>query len=209
LQQDSDVNILSTPNLLTLDNQEAKIVVGSNVPFSKESTITTGGNQQFSVERKDVGITLKLTPHTTESDLVRLDIFQETSSLGPTILVGGITDRITDKRSIETSVMVKDRETVVIGGLITDDIKTSETKVPFLGDIPLLGYLFKSQTKNKVKRNLVLFLTPYIIRDADMLRELSQNNIERSDKFRKKFHFEEKRGYLLTPPTSPPPPAVN
>jgi general secretion pathway protein D len=201
LQQDSDVNVLSTPNILTMDNQEAKIIVGENVPFITGTSQTTGGNVQVTIERKDVGITLKLTPHTTESDMVRLDLFQEISSVSREVQVGPDQKTpVTTKRSAETTVMVRDRETVVIGGLITDDILTTERKVPFLGDIPLLGYLFKYQKKQKVKRNLLLFLTPYILLDPDTLKSLSDNRMGQVEKFRRKYHFEEKRDYLLNPP---------
>ncbi|MBI4714619.1 MAG: hypothetical protein HY760_01510, partial [Nitrospirae bacterium] len=206
-QSDSDVNILSTPNILTMDNQEAKIIVAENTPFPTSSTVTATVGTQQAFERKDVGITLKLTPHTTESDLVRLDLFQEISSGGKKNDFGPIFD----KRTAETSVMVADRETVVIGGLIKDDVITNETKVPLLGDIPLLGYLFKFQRKVKVKRNLVIFITPYIIRDAEMLQELSRKNMDRSEAFRKKHHFKEKDEYMLNPPAPAPvsEPAVN
>lgn len=200
-QADSDVNILSTPNILTLDNQEAKIVVGQNVPFITGVSQTTGGNSQATIERKDVGIQLKITPHTTDSDLVRLDIYQEISSLGGSVPVGTNQEvPITNKRSAETSVVVTDNETVAIGGLIKDDIITTERKVPFLGDIPILGYLFKYQSRQKSKNNLIIFLTPHIIRDADALDKISSEKRKNAEAFRKKYKFELKEDFILNPP---------
>src|SRR3990170_1692432 len=161
-QADSEVNVLSTPNILTLDNQEAKIIVGQNVPFITGVSQTAGGNVQATIERKDVGIQLRITPHTTESDLVRLDIYQEISSLAGSVPVG--TDQevpITNKRSAETSVVVRDQETIVIAGLIKDDIIVGDSKVPLLGDIPILGHLFKYEGRKKVRlseRNINLIL---------------------------------------------------
>ncbi|MCC6543224.1 MAG: type II secretion system secretin GspD [Nitrospirae bacterium] len=200
-QSDSNINVLSTPNILTLDNQEAKIIVGQNVPFITGVSQTTGGNVQASIERKDVGIQLKITPHTTESDLVKLDIYQEISSLAGSVPVG--TDQevpITSKRSAETSVVVRDQETIVIAGLIKDDVTVTERKVPFLGDIPILGYLFKYENRKKVKTNLMLFITPYIIRDAEKLEELSRDKRRDGEAFRKKNKFQLKDSFILNPP---------
>ena len=200
-QADSDVNILSTPNILTLDNQEAKIVVGQNVPFITGVSQTTGGNSQATIERKDVGIQLKITPHTTDSDQVRLDIYQEISSLGGSVPVGTNQEvPITNKRSAETSVVVTDNETVAIGGLIKDDIIMTERKVPILGDIPILGYFFKYQSRQKSKNNLVIFITPHIIRDADALERISSDRRRKAEAFRKKYKFELKEDFILNPP---------
>ncbi len=201
-QSDTDVNILSTPNILTLDNQEAKIIVGQNVPFITGTSQTAGGNVQATIERKDVGIQLKITPHTTESDFVRLDIYQEISSLGGSIPVG--TDQevpITNKRSAETSVVVKNLETVVIGGLIKDDVTVTERKVPILGDLPVLGYLFKYQSRQKTKTNLIIFLSPHIIRDSETLGKISYEKRRRSEEFRERYHFELKDDFILNPPS--------
>lgn len=200
-QADSDINILSTPNILTLDNQEAKIVVGQNVPFITGVSQTTGGNVQATIERKDVGITLKITPHTTESNLVKLDIYQEISSLGGSVPVGPDQEvPITNKRSAETSVVVGDNETVVIGGLIKDDVTIIERKVPVLGDIPILGYLFKFQSRQKVKTNLLLFLTPHIVRDSEDLAKISMGKRKKAEEFRKRYKFELKDDFILNPP---------
>lgn len=201
LQADTDINVLSTPNILTLDNQEAKIIVGQNVPFITGVSQTAGGNVQATIERKDVGIQLKITPHTTESDLVRLDIYQEISDLHGSVPVGtGQEVPITDKRSVETSVVVRDHETIVIAGLIKDNIRVSERKVPLLGDIPLLGYLFKYEKKEKSKTNLMLFITPHIIRDAETLEEISRNKRKTAEEFRKKYKFDLKDNFILNPP---------
>lgn len=202
-QEDSDINILSTPNILTLDNQEAKIIVGQNVPFITGVSQTTGGNVQATIERKDVGIQLKITPHTTKSDLVKLDIYQEISTLGGNVLVG--TDQnvpITNKRSAETSVMVADNETVVIGGLIKDDLTITERKVPLLGDIPILGYLFKYQSRKKSKTNLLIYLTPHIIGDSEALTIISNEKRKKSEQFRKKYKFELKDDFIVNPPAA-------
>ncbi|RME64722.1 MAG: type II secretion system protein GspD [Nitrospirae bacterium] len=172
------INILSTPQILTSDNEEAEIVVGENVPFitKKESNPSAATSVFTTIERKDVGITLKIKPHITEGDYVRLEIYQEISavkqspdtevliSLGPT----------TTKRSTETTVVVKDNQTVVIGGLMQEKVEEIEDKVPLLGDIPLLGWLFKSKNIQRSKTNLLVFLTPHIIRDAEALRSLTE-----------------------------------
>ena len=163
------LNVLSTPNILTSDNKEAEIIVGENVPFQGSSTISSGLSTT-SIERKDVGITLKIKPQISEGDYIRLDLSQEISAIGATITVGnGATDRITTKRSAKTNIVVKNGETVVIGGLIQDSDEDVVTKVPFLGDIPGLGWLFKTKSKTKIKTNLMILLTPRIVKDnADL-----------------------------------------
>ncbi|MFN3396728.1 MAG: type II secretion system secretin GspD [Thermodesulfovibrionales bacterium] len=170
------VNVLSTPQILTSDNKEAEIVVGENVPFisKRERDLTTTGTILSSIERKDVGITLKITPQITEGDYVKLDIYQEISSLkqdSETILINiGPT---TTKRSTKTSVVVKDRETVVIGGLMQERDEENLRKMPVLGDIPILGWLFKHKRTEKRKTNLLVFLTPHIVKDSERLTELT------------------------------------
>jgi general secretion pathway protein D len=163
------LNVLSTPNILTSDNKEAEIIVGENVPFQGSSTISSGLSTT-SIERKDVGITLKIKPQISEGDYIRLDLSQEISAIGATITVGnGATDRITTKRSAKTNIVVKNGETVVIGGLIQDSDEDVITKIPFLGDIPGLGWLFKTKSKTKTKTNLMILLTPRIVKDnADL-----------------------------------------
>jgi len=176
------INVLSTPQILTSDNKEAEIIVGENVPFlSKRESDPARPDSLFSViERKDVGITLKLTPQITEGEYVKLDIYQEISALkqesNVIVLAQGPT---TTKRSTKTSVVVKDNQTVVISGLMQEKSEEIITKVPLLGDIPFLGYLFKFKSYNTQKTNLLVFLTPHVIRDSVALASLS--NSKKSD----------------------------
>jgi general secretion pathway protein D len=165
LQTDSDVNILATPHLLTMDNQEAEIVVAQNVPFKVRTTATASGFPVEEIERKDVGLTLRLTPQISEGDFVRLEIYQEISNVSETPIAGA-TDLVTNKRSAKTTVVVKDHQPVVLGGLIQDSINDSVQKVPFLGDIPLMGNLFKVTKHTSGKTNLLIVITPHIIRSA-------------------------------------------
>ncbi len=173
------VNVLSTPQILTSDNQEAEIVVGDNVPFlSSLERATTTADQPIlqSIERKDVGVTLKIKPQISKGDYIKLDIYQEISSVTPTTQAAGVgaSDIITSKRSAKTTVVVKDRQTIVIGGLIQDKIVKSETRVPVLSKIPLLGWLFRSTTKKKEKTNLLVYLTPTIVRNFNDLKALKE-----------------------------------
>ncbi len=177
LASDSESNILSTPTLVTLDNEEAEIVVAQNVPFVTGQYINTGANQGATspfqtIQRQDVGLTLKVRPQINEGDAIKLEIEQESSSVSETA-VSGAADIVTNKRSIKTSVMVADRQVVVLGGLIDDRLTESVQKVPLLGDIPLLGNLFKAQRTKKEKRNLMVFLRPVILRDAATETEVS------------------------------------
>jgi general secretion pathway protein D len=170
LQEENDTNILSTPSLLTLDNNEATIVVGQEVPFVTGSFTSTGtgsnpNNPFQTIERKDVGITLKVTPHINEGDSIVMEIVQEISSL--TELVAS--DVITNKREITTTVLADDGDTVVLGGLIRDDLVQAERKVPLLGDIPWLGRLFRNSGTRKEKTNLMVFLRSTIVRDSRVL----------------------------------------
>ncbi len=171
ISKDTDANVLSTPTLVTLDNQEAEITVGQNVPFIT-GTFTpatgTGGTTQNpfqTIERRDVGVKLKIKPQINEGNAVKLDIEQEVSNVTRTAVTGA-SDLVTNKRSIKTSVLVDDGKIVVLGGLITDDLNESVEKVPGLGDIPLLGKLFSTTRTKIVKTNLMIFLQPTILRDA-------------------------------------------
>jgi len=167
LASDNKTNVLSTPSIITLDNVEAEIVVGQNVPFVTGSQQTTGGlaNPFQTIQRQDVGLTLKVKPQINEGDAIQLDIIQETSNIS-TDTVAGSSDIITNKRSIKTTVLADDGDIVVLGGLISDDLQEGETKVPVLGDIPIVGGLFRSQTVTKVKTNLMVFIHPVILRTA-------------------------------------------
>ncbi len=164
------VNVLSTPNILTSDNKEAEITVGQNVPFQGSSTQSTFGTTQ-SVDRKDIGINLKIKPQVSEGDYIRLDINQEISAVAPS--KGQAIDLVTTKRAAKTSVVVKDGETVVIGGLIQDQENDTVSKVPILGDIPGLGWLFKTTNKTRSKTNLMILLIPHIVKDNSDLTKLT------------------------------------
>lgn len=166
------LNILSTPNILTSDNKEAEINVGENVPFKGSATQSTYGTTE-SIERKDIGINLKIKPQISEGDYVRMDINQEISAVKDS--KGEASDLVTTKRSAKTSVVVKDKETVVIGGLIQDSEEETVNKVPLLGDIPLIGWAFKTKSKIHKKTNLMILLTPHIIKDATDLAEMTQS----------------------------------
>lgn len=167
LQTDTNTNILSTPTLLTLDNEEARIVVGQNVPFITGQYALTGAATTptpfQTIERRDVGLTLKIRPQISEGGTVRLQIYQEVSSVDS---VGNPAGVVTNKRSVESTVLVDDGQIVAIGGLLQDSVKDSEQKIPLLGDIPLLGALFRYNTRSQIKTNLMLFLRPVVLRDA-------------------------------------------
>ncbi len=174
LQEDSGTNILSTPNLLTTDNTKAKISVGQKVPFKQGSYTQTGtgsgtgsiGSPYTTFQREDVGITLEVTPHINEGNSVVLDIDQEVSSISNISSADGI---ITNQRKIKTQILTADGQTVVLGGLIKDDIQTGATRVPVLGSIPVLGHLFRTQSSKKVKTNLLVFIRATVLRDDQML----------------------------------------
>ncbi len=176
LQETGDGNILSTPTLLTLDNEEAKIVVGQNVPFvtgqyTNANTGPSGSVNPFqTIERRDVGLTLRVKPQISESGTVRMQIFQEVSSISPTVSSSGL---ITNKRSIESNVLVEDGAIVVLGGLLQDEFSGNEDRVPGLADIPLLGRLFRSEGRKRNKSNLMVFLRPIVVRDASATQNLS------------------------------------
>lgn len=174
------VNVLSTPQILTSDNKEAEIVVGENVPFiSKREREAAAGTVLSSIERKDVGINLRITPQISEGGYVKLDVYQEISSVKEP--PAGIEEAIltgvgptTTKRSTKTSVTVKDGQTVVIGGLMQEKEEETVTKVPLLGDIPVIGWLFKHKSVDKKKTNLLVFITPHVVRDAEELAGITR-----------------------------------
>ena len=169
----STSNILATPNITTLDNQEADFVVGEEVPVITGSAASNNNSNPFqTVERKEVGIKLKVTPQINEGNAVQLKIEQEVSGVKPGA-AGTAVDVIFSKRSVTTTVMVDDGQIVVIGGLIDEDVQETESKVPLLGDIPVLGHLFRSTKSSKRKRNLMIFIKPTIIRDAATMQQLS------------------------------------
>jgi general secretion pathway protein D len=169
LEEQSNSNILSTPSILTLDNQEAYITVGQNVPFVTGSFTNTGAggdgaqNPFQTIERENVGITLTVTPHINDGDSVVLDIVQEVSSISGVSAIAS--DLITNERKIQTKVLAQDNRVVVLGGLIKDDVQDATQKVPLLGDIPYLGRLFRIDGEKVTKTNLLIFIRPTIIRD--------------------------------------------
>jgi general secretion pathway protein D len=182
LQANGDGNILSTPNLLTLDNEEAKIVIGQNVPFVTGQYTNTGSttatvNPFQTIERKDVGLTLRVKPQISENGTVKLTIFQEVSSVQASS-VNSTTGLITNKRSIESNVLVGDGSIVVLGGLLSDEYSGNQEKVPGLGDIPLFGNLFKAEARSRKKTNLMVFLRPVVVRDAAASDALSMDRYE-------------------------------
>ena len=177
LATNSDANLLSTPSILTLDNQEARILVGREVPFRTGSFTTTGdgtSNPFNTVQREDVGVELTVTPHVHNGSEVRLEVAQQITNVINTPVGGNaFADVVTSKRTIETTILAEDRQTIVLGGLIQDDINISNNRVPFVGDIPLFGNLFKARGKQQVKTNLLVFLRPTVLRTQDDAEDLS------------------------------------
>ncbi|HSX86387.1 MAG TPA: type II secretion system secretin GspD [Pseudomonas sp.] len=176
LSSNTKSNLLSTPSLLTLDHQEAEILVGQNVPFQTGSftTSASGADNPFTtIERQDIGVTLKVTPHINDGASLRLEIEQEISSIAPTTQGVNAVDLITNKRSIKSTILAENGQVIVLGGLIQDDVTQTHSKVPLLGDIPLLGNLFRSTKDSRIKRNLMVFLRPTVIRDAAGMAALS------------------------------------
>ncbi|MFM6907359.1 MAG: type II secretion system secretin GspD [Acinetobacter tjernbergiae] len=175
LKENKKSNLLSTPSIVTMDNEEAYIVVGQNVPFVTGSVATTGNstvNPYTTVERKDVGVTLKVIPHIGEGGSVRLEVEQEVSNVENS--KGQAADLVTSKRAIKTSVLADHGQTVVLGGLVTDQTDVSRQSLPVLGDIPYLGRLFRSDSRGNEKRNLLVFIHPTIVGDAEDVQRLSQ-----------------------------------
>jgi len=204
LQTFSDVNILSTPQLLASDNKEAEIVVGENVPIPTGQNQTTGGTITTNINRQDVGITLKLTPHIMEDDAVKLDMLQEITAVEETVSqqVGTLAVGPTlTKRSTNTTVIVNNRQTIVIGGLIRDNQNITNRKIPLLGDIPVLGWLFKTHSIDRQKTNLMIFLTPYIVKDQAELTSIRERKQQESTRFleRERVLGREEFDSVLTP----------
>ena len=220
LQSQSETNVISTPNLITLDNEEAKIVVGENVPFITGQFTNTGGgsattNPFQTIERKDVGITLRIRPQIGEGGAVRMTIFQEQSSVKETTAAGTTNaGPSTTKRSIENTVVVDDGAILVLGGLIEDRFVTTRNKVPVLGDIPFLGALFRSESRERRRTNLIVFLRPIVLRDAESANRLS---LDRYDRIRGEQTAAQPAPSLVMPineapvlpPLQPPAPAAS
>ncbi|MDQ6965438.1 MAG: secretin N-terminal domain-containing protein, partial [Mariprofundaceae bacterium] len=176
IESKTDTNVLSTPNIMTMDNEEAEILVGQNVPFitgTSSSTGTANANPFNTVERKDVGLTLRVTPQISEGNTIRLKIYQEISSvLGGTVADGGLT---TSKRSIKTTVLAADGSIIVLGGLMRDDTTKGVQRVPCIGAVPILGEPFKFTDNSSTKTNLMVFLRPHIIRTRQDLKNITED----------------------------------
>lgn len=194
LATSSDVNVLSSPHLVTSDNEEAEISVGENIPYQSTLGSLSSGAGGFgfpvppSVQRQDVALKLKITPQINASDMVRLEIDQEISDIASRNFEG--LGPSWAKRTIKTTVVVRDQQTIVIGGLMADRYTYDETKIPLLGDVPLLGYLFKYTTKTKAKTNLLVLLTPYVIKDQLDVEQIVQRKVRERNEFVRSFaHF--------------------
>jgi len=176
----TDTNVLSTPQVLAADNQKAKIVVGENRPFPTGQAQGITGGTLVTIERKDVGVTLEITPQVLENDLIRLEIKQEITAIAENVAqtIGSGTASIpvgptTTKRSMETTTIAKDQQTIVVGGLVRDNLILNERKVPLLGDIPFIGWLFRFESRSIQKLNLLVFLTPTLVKDELDVLELN------------------------------------
>jgi general secretion pathway protein D len=187
IANEKDANILSTPSILTLDNQEAEIIVGSNVPFiTGQSTGSSSTSDPFTtIERQDIGLTLKITPQINQGDAITLDVLQEIETISESTQVAN--DIVTDKRSIKTKVLVEDESILVLGGLISDDTQELVKKVPFLGDMPLIGGLFRTTTDQTLKRNLMVFIHPVIIDNEDVSQQVTAKNYQLMKELQKKY----------------------
>jgi general secretion pathway protein D len=200
LETNADGNTLSTPNLLTLDNEEARIVIGQNVPFVTGQFTNTGANNGSvnpfqTIERRDVGLTLRVRPQINENGTVKLQIFQEVSSVDQSS-VNSTTGLITNKRSIESNVLVDNGSVIVLGGLLQDEYAGNQQKVPGLGDVPVFGNLFKAETRSRNKTNLMIFMRPVVVRDTSQTDELS---MDRYDLMRLKQEAAQPRNSVVVP----------
>lgn len=179
LKTKTKTNLLSTPSIVTMDNEEAYIVVGENVPFVTGSVTTQGGtaNPYTSIERKDVGVTLKVIPHIGENGSIRLEVEQEVSAVKQS--KGQASDLVTSKRAIKTAVLAENGQTIVLGGLISDNTEHTRQAIPGLGELPGVGRLFRSDSKSNEKRNLLVFIHPTIVGDVKAANQLSQQRYSR------------------------------
>jgi general secretion pathway protein D len=196
LATNSNVNMLSSPHILTTDNEPAEISVGENIPYQSSlggyggNTGGTGTSTGFgfpvqSIQRQDVALTLKITPHINASDMVRLEIDQEISDIADPDFEGN--GPSWSKRTIKTMVVVKDQQSIVIGGLMSDRVTYSESKIPLLGDLPILGYLFKYTQKSNSKTNLLVLLTPYVIKDQLDIEDIVERKVRERAEFTRSF----------------------
>ena len=181
MQGDSDTNILSTPNLMTLDNEEASIMVGENVPFPSTTSVASAVSNPFTTyERKDVGTLLRIRPQINENGTIKMAVYQETSNVKASTAANPATNggATTTKRSIESNVLVEDGSILVLGGLIAEEYQQNQERVPLLGDIPVVGNLFRNTARTRKKTNLMVFLRPTVLRDAGSTSQFSQDRYE-------------------------------
>lgn len=214
----TDTNILSTPQVLAADNQKAKIVVGENRPFPTGQAQGITGGTLVTIERKDVGVTLEITPQVLDDDMIRLEIKQEITAISESVAqtIGSGTATVpvgptTTKRSMETTTIAHDQQTLVVGGLVRDNLTLNERKVPLLGDIPLVGWLFRSQNRASEKLNLLVFLTPHLVRDDLDMIELNArkareiNSLQRDNRIEEPTKLKQDILERLERPTEPLP----
>ena len=211
MQNSGEANILSTPNLLTLDNQSASILVGKTVPFVTGQYVTNGGNNNNpfqTIQREDVGLKLNIRPQISEGGAVKLDIYQEVSSIDESSS-SATTGIVTNKRAIDTSVLIDDGQIIVLGGLLEDNVTLTSNNVPGLSSIPVLGSLFKYDSRKRTKTNLMVFLRPYVVRDA---RQSAGVTMDRYDYMRRAQGIAQPGDHWLLPnmqaPMLPPPGAA-
>ena len=218
LEKDTDSNVLSTPTVVALDNEEAKILVGESVPFKTGSeqinnTTATGNNNNsfynndfVQIERKDIGVELKVTPRINQEGVLTLEIEQKVESINESANVGGETgaaDIITNKREIKTTALVKDDGVLVLGGLIRDEMETSDSGVPYLSKIPFLGRLFQGTSKRAVKKNLMVFIHPRILRDDADVAENTGRYYKNMRNSQESFNQNELNDYLRIDKSAP------
>ena len=198
-EQDNAVHIISTPQLMTLENEEATVVIAENRPFITSREESDADNDYTNFEYKDVGVTLKVTPLINNKGWIKLNLYQEVSRVDPTQIRGDLTETtpVTRKRTTETTVAVKDGETVVISGLMENKTSNTESQVPLLGDIPILGHLFKARNDTKAKTNLMVFITPKVVADNEDAQALAYTKSRDMNRFR--FEGEERFPALLSP----------
>lgn len=178
VESNTNTNLLSTPSIMTLDNEEAEIIVGENVPFITGSALGSDNSNPYqTIERQDVGLTLRVTPQINDGNVVRLELVQEVSNVSNEVIPGAA-DISTQKRSVKSVILANDGEIIVTGGLVRDDVQKVVNKVPLLGDIPLLGVLFRAKSEQLTKRNLLLFLQPTIVRDDTSVNKVSQDKYD-------------------------------
>jgi general secretion pathway protein D len=192
LQTDQIVNVLSTPNILTTDNKPAEILVGQNVAVPLQTSLDQKNQPITSFDRKDVGISLKVTPQVNESNFITMDIEQTIEEVGPQDKLG---QPSFSKRKAQTSVVVENEQTIVIGGLISDSETETKSKVPILGDVPLLGWLFQNKSKTKERKNLMIFITPYIVGNSTDAQNITRDKDIQRQRFNRRNRMEEPSGY--------------